>query len=147
MIKFDLKCGEGHQFESWFQSADAFDKLKSAGMVTCAICGNASVEKAIMAPRVQASRKRAVLNEESDSAPLSTPGTAAEKAMKDWKKHVEENSEYVGMSFAAEARDMHDGVTPERAIHGEAKPEEARKLMEDGVPVAPLPFVLGRKTN
>lgn len=147
MIKFDLKCGEGHQFESWFQSADAFDKLKSAGMVTCAICGNASVEKAIMAPRVQASRKRAVLNEESDSAPLSTPGTAAEKAMKDWKKHVEENSEYVGMSFAAEARDMHDGVTPERAIHGEAKPEEARKLMEDGVPVAPLPFVPGRKTN
>lgn len=147
MIKFDLKCGEGHQFESWFQSADAFDKLKSAGMVTCAICGNASVEKAIMAPRVQASRKRAVLNEESDSAPLSTPGTAAEKAMKDWKKHVEENSEYVGMSFASEARDMHDGVTPERAIHGEAKPEEARKLMEDGVPVAPLPFVPGRKTN
>ena len=63
------------------------------------------------------------------------------------RRHVEATSDYVGMSFAAEARAMHDGEKPERAIHGEARPDEARKLLEDGVPVAPLPFRTRRKVS
>ena len=144
MIKFGLKCSAGHQFESWFQSTDAFNKLKAAGMIKCAVCDTCDVEKDIMAPRVQASRKRA---KQSAETSLTKPANPAEQAMQDLKKHVEDNSEYVGMSFASQARDMHDGLTPARAIHGEAKPDEARKLIEDGVPVAPLPFVPNRKAN
>ncbi|SLN14032.1 hypothetical protein ROA7450_00242 [Roseovarius albus] len=150
MIQFTLKCDQDHRFDSWFQSAGAFDKLKAAGMVTCAVCGSGKVEKAIMAPRVQASRSKSAVP--SVDAPTSVPAgmlepSAAEQALAKLKKQVEDNSEYVGMNFAREARDMHDGIAPERAIYGEAKPEEAKKLIEDGVPVAPLPFVPGRKAN
>lgn len=144
MIKFTLKCEQDHQFESWFQSANAFDKLKAAGMVTCAICGAGSVDKAIMAPRVQASRNDTA---PPKGGPLSVPAHPAEQAIAALKKKVEDNSDYVGSNFAAEARDMHDGLTPERPIHGEAKLDDARKLIEDGIPVTPLPFAPGRKPN
>jgi hypothetical protein len=150
MIQFTLKCDQDHRFDSWFQSADAYDKLKAAGMVTCAICGSDHVEKAIMAPRVQASRSKAVapMPETPPSTPEKTlQPSAAEQALAQIKKQIEDKSEYVGVNFAREARDMHEGIAPERAIYGEAKPEEAKKLIEDGVPVTPLPFVPGRKAN
>lgn len=150
MIQFTLKCDQDHRFDSWFQSTDAFNKLKATGMVTCAVCGSAKVEKAIMAPRVQASRSKAAVPAVEGPAQASAGAlepSAAEQALAQLKKQVEDNSEYVGMNFAREARDMHDGIAPERAIYGEAKPEEAKKLIEDGVPVAPLPFVPGRKAN
>ncbi len=142
MIQFTLKCSEDHRFESWFQSSAAFDKLMDAGLVSCAVCGSQDVEKAIMAPAVRDSKTK------SAAAPSLTDATdPREQALAELRKHVEDNSEYVGMNFAREARDIHDGVSPDRAIYGEAKPDEARKLIEDGVPVAPLPFVPGRKTN
>jgi len=148
MIQFTLKCADGHRFDSWFQSAAAFDKLHAAGMVSCAICGNTQVEKAIMAPRVQASRSRdGIPDPKPQTAPEPPQATPAEQALAEFKRHVEANSEYVGVNFAREARDMHDGLTPERSIYGEAKPEDARKLIEEGIPVAPLPFVPGRKSN
>ncbi|WP_135501490.1 DUF1178 family protein [Roseovarius aestuariivivens] len=158
MIKFSLKCDRDHTFESWFQSADAFDKLKASGLVSCAVCGSDAVEKALMAPSVQASRKKAAprtpatapTTPPADPAPAATPAAPpgeAAKALAAIKRHIESNSEYVGLKFASQARDMHDGVTPHRPIYGEAKPEEARKLIEDGVPVAPLPFIPTRKTN
>lgn len=148
MIKFTLKCDQDHRFESWFQSSDAFDKLRRAGMVSCGICGSESVEKAIMAPTVRASRQAAVAPIDAPDIPsLSTPRNDVEQALAALKKQVEENSEYVGMNFAAQARDIHDGLAPKRAIHGEAKADEARKLIEDGVPVTPLPFIPNRKTN
>ena len=78
---------------------------------------------------------------------LRTPRDPREAALERLRRHVEENSDYVGMSFAAEARAMHEGLAPERAIHGEAKPEEARKLIEDGIPVAPLPFRTRERAN
>lgn len=144
MIQFSLKCAEDHCFDSWFKSSDAFDKLMSAGLITCAVCGSTKVEKAIMAPRVTDSRSRA---KKPASGALSTPSNPAEQAIAAIKKQVEENSEYVGLNFAAQARDMYEGTAPTRAIHGEAGPEEARKLIDDGVPVTPLPFIPGRKSN
>lgn len=120
-------------------------------MVSCAVCGTASVEKALMTPQVRDSKKKASApmepSEQSGQGALSTPQTPAEQAMAEMRRKVEENSEYVGMNFAQEARDIHNGDAPERAIYGEAKPKEAKALMEDGVPVAPLPFMPGRKTN
>lgn len=144
MIQFSLKCDQDHRFDSWFQSAEAFDKLTSAGMVTCSVCGSTAVEKALMAPSVRASRERAAAPE---GAALSAPAGPAEQALAELKKKIEANSEYVGLNFAREARDIHAGLAPERSIYGEARPEDARKLMEDGVPVAPLPFLPNRKSN
>ena len=136
MIRYTLKCAADHAFESWFPSAAGFDSLKAAGHVTCPTCGTAQVEKALMAPRVA-----------QGQGELTTPPSDAEKAMADLRRKVEENSEYVGVNFVAEARKMHEGTVPERSIYGEAKPAEAIKLLEDGVPVAPLPFMPARKTN
>ena len=146
MIQYTLKCSDGHTFDSWFQSAEAFDKLSNAKMVACAICGGTDVEKSIMAPNVRPSRSKSVAKTETPG-PLTQPANPQEAALAQLKEHVEKNSDYVGMNFAAEARAMHDGDAPARAIHGEANPGEAKKLIEDGVPVAPLPFRPTRKTN
>jgi hypothetical protein len=149
MIQFSLKCSNDHRFDSWFQSSDAYDKLERAGLVTCAVCGVASVSKAVMAPRVRPARDAAPLPVPAGpKAPAQTaPSHPAEPALAALKKHIEANSDYVGKDFAREARAIHDGTAPERAIYGEARPEEARRLIEDGVPIAPLPFVPRRKTN
>jgi hypothetical protein len=150
MIQYTLKCANGHEFDSWFQSAAAFDRLVSTGMVSCVVCGGAEVEKAIMTPRVRTAR-RAVTGPQTPQkptpGPLSQPASPAEQAMAELRKKVEEKADYVGKDFATEARAMHDGETPTRSIYGEAKMEEAKQLIEDGVPVMPLPFSPGRKTN
>ncbi|PJE36448.1 DUF1178 domain-containing protein [Pseudooceanicola lipolyticus] len=139
MIQYALKCAEGHTFDSWFQSAEAFDRLARTGMVSCAVCGGTKVEKAVMTPRVSTGEK--------PKGPLSKPASPAEQAMAELRRRVEENSDYVGADFVREARAMHDGDIPERAIYGEARIDEARKLAEDGIPVAPLPFMPNRKSN
>lgn len=133
MIRYALKCPQGHGFESWFQSAAAFDTLKAAGHVACPECGDAKVEKSLMAPAL--------------GTTLKAPPSDREKALADLRRHVETNSDYVGMNFAAEARRMHEGDAPVRSIHGEARLDEARQLIEDGIPVAPLPFLPTRRTN
>ena len=138
MIRYALRCAEGHDFDSWFANAAAFDDLKARGLLACAVCGGAGVEKALMAPRVAVAEPAADLR-----APLSP----AEEAMARMRAEIEAKSEYVGVNFVTEARAMHAGTTPERAIDGEAKPEEARKLLEEGVPVMPLPFLPSRKAN
>lgn len=144
MIRFTLVCDQDHSFDSWFQSSEAFDKLKASGMVACGICGSAKVEKALMAPAVRPARKAATA---PTDRPLSTPQTEVEQALAALRRQVEENSDYVGMNFTAEARAIHAGEKPDRAIHGEAKLEDARALLEDGIPVTPLPFLPPRKTN
>ncbi|MEX0307960.1 MAG: DUF1178 family protein [Ruegeria sp.] len=151
MIQYALKCSKGHSFDSWFQSAAAFDKLSAAGMVTCAVCGCDKVEKAVMTPRVRPARKVSAKNDRTsvsaDQINMVTPTPEIEEVLVELRRKVEENSDYVGKDFASEARKIHLGDAPERAIYGEAKPEEAKSLIEDGVPVAPLPFVPSRKTN
>ncbi len=144
MIKYSLICSEGHRFESWFASADAFETLRGSGMVTCAICSSGVVEKAMMAPTVKSSDARA---EAPPEKPLSKPTSAQEQALDALRKKVETESDYVGRDFAREARAIHEGEAPQRSIHGEANAQEARGLIEDGVPVMPLPFTPKRKTN
>ena len=139
MIRFSLTCDKEHGFDSWFPSGAAYETLKAGGHVACPICGSTVVDKALMAPAVALARR--------DEAPLRSADTPVEQAIAALKKQIEENSEYVGMNFAAEARRIHQGDAPERAIHGETRLEEAKKLIEEGVPVAPLPFLPARKTN
>ena len=134
MVRSSLACAEGHGFESWFASATAYDDLAARGLLSCAECGSAKVEKSLMAPAV-ATR---------DAIAVKNPREAMLAAL---RRHVEETSDYVGPSFAKEARAIHDGTAPERPIWGEAKPEEAKSLLEDGIPVAPLPFIPKRQAN
>ncbi|WP_417719753.1 DUF1178 family protein [Salipiger sp.] len=141
MIQYSLKCTQDHQFDSWFQSAAAFDKLQAAGMVSCAVCGSSDVHKELMAPRVNSGKTAAA------PTPLSEPASQEEKALRAFREHVEKHSDYVGGNFATEARAMHLGETPHRPIWGETRGEEARSLIEDGVPIAPLPFRPTRKTS
>ncbi|SLN50331.1 hypothetical protein AQS8620_02166 [Aquimixticola soesokkakensis] len=157
MIRYTLKCTNAHIFDSWFQSAAAFDSLHAAGHTSCPTCGDKAVQKTLMAPNVakgssDAADARAPSHEAPAGAarpqtPLSAPQNETEKAIAAMREQVEKNSDYVGVSFAAEARKMHAGDTPTRAIWGEAKPQEARALLEEGVPILPLPFLPKRKTN
>lgn len=146
MIKYSLKCDQDHVFDSWFQSAEAFDTLKSAGHLTCAICGSSHVEKAMMVPQIAPARKTAVVPAKEKPS-LSEPASEMERAMAELRKKVEENSVWVGKDFAQEARAIHSGDAPDRPIWGEAKFSDAKALVEDGVPVAPLPFGPKSKAN
>jgi hypothetical protein len=163
MIRYALHCAQSHDFESWFQSAAAFDRLAQQGHVACPLCGGTDVTKALMAPSVvidiaPPTRPGHVASPagvpdprptQSHEAPpaLRTPRTDLERGLADLRDRIERESDYVGLSFASEARAMHDGTAPERPIWGEARPDDARKLIEDGVPVAPLPFLPRRKAN
>ncbi|MEO0485850.1 MAG: DUF1178 family protein [Pseudomonadota bacterium] len=159
MIRYTLKCSKDHVFESWFASASGFETLKTAGRLSCAVCGDAAVDKTLMAPAVAVASpapetpERAVPSEAPKAAEgpalpdLTTPTTPQEVALQKLKDHVEANSEHVGRDFARRARAMHDGTEPDTPIHGEASLKEAKSLVEDGVPIAPLPFMTTRRTN
>ncbi|MFN0113845.1 MAG: DUF1178 family protein [Paracoccaceae bacterium] len=152
MIHYDLECDRGHGFDSWFQSADAFDRLSGQGMVACARCGSPKVKRALMAPALRKPREAVPVAAGPAAAKLGPPRLSRpegdlEEALAELRRQIEENSEYVGLNFAAEARAIHEGDAPERAIYGEARRDEARALIEDGVPVAPLPFLPTRRAN
>ena len=144
MIRYSLKCEAGHGFDSWFKGAEAFSTLVSAGQVACPVCGSARVGKELMAPAVRPARKAEAAVARPD---LSAPVSELEQKIAELRRQIEANSEYVGMNFAAEARAIHAGDAPERTIHGEARPDEARAMIEEGLPVAPLPFLPARKVN
>ncbi|MGB3408525.1 MAG: DUF1178 family protein [Jannaschia sp.] len=138
MIRYALRCKDGHSFESWFQSGEAFDALVARGLLSCAACGSTDVGKALMAPKVQADR--------AEAQTLVTPPTEMERKIAALRAKVEAESTYVGGRFAEEARSLHEAGT-EKAIWGEANATEARALIEDGIPVAPLPFLPRSKAN
>ena len=140
MIRFSLKCSKNHSFESWFQSSEAYEKLAAAGLLSCVECGDGQILKSLMTPKISTTKAKAETS-------LTTPMSETEKTLAKLKTEIQTNSEYVGMHFATEARAMHDGEQPARAIYGEAKPEEAKALIKDGVRVAPLPFMPKRQTN
>lgn len=146
MIKYQLQCPDGHRFDSWFSSSADYERLERAGHLACAVCGSADISKALMAPRVSTSEDSGKINPASthipapSTSPLSAPASPAEQALRTLRKKIEAEAENVGRKFAQEARAMHEGESPRRAIYGEARPDEARDLIEDGIPVAPLPW-------
>ena len=143
MIRYTLRCDEGHAFDSWFASAAAFDALERAGHLSCAVCGTGQVAKTLMAPRVASGGEdRPPARPER---PLSEPRSDAERAVAELRRKVEKDSDYVGRDFARRARAMHDGSETPRSIWGEARLDQARALAEDGVPVMPLPFAPRKK--
>ena len=136
MIRYNLKCARAHEFEAWFRSSAAYDEQRQAGQVGCAVCGSTEVEKAVMAPALKGERPR---------PSLTKPASPAEAALSEMRRKVEATSDYVGREFAAEARRIHDGEGDKRAIWGEASLDDARALKDDGIPVAPIPWM--RRTD
>jgi hypothetical protein len=133
MIVFDLKCATGHVFEAWFGSSGDYDDQQARGLVTCPLCGDGSVVKAVMAPNVAAKG-----NQSPDVTPAAMKAAMRELARMQSK--ALETSTWVGRDFASQARAMHAGEQEQATIHGQATPAEAQALVEEGVPVAPLPL-------
>ena len=132
MIKYALQCDGGHGFEGWFGASDDFEDQGARGLVTCPVCGSAAVTKQIMAPAVAGTKVR-------DASPSPKLREMMMEAGQKVRAHVEENFDYVGDAFAAEARSIHEGASEERPIYGEATPAQIEGLQRDGVQVAPLP--------
>ncbi|MBK19227.1 MAG: hypothetical protein CMM52_10385 [Rhodospirillaceae bacterium] len=139
MIVFDLICTNDHEFETWFPSSDAFDKQRKAKKVECPVCGDTSVEKALMAPSVSGTKKKGEQAVHLSSQAQEQMGQYM-SALKEMRDHVEKNSDYVGDKFPEEARKIHYGETEERSIHGEASAEEAEELQEEGIDVQRIPW-------
>jgi hypothetical protein len=153
MIHYNLRCERGHAFESWFQSSAAYESQEKRKLVNCPVCGSAKVERAIMAPRIVGKKGR----DKAEPAPVTAaPADSAASAptpllmaqerelrakLKELRDHIVKNADNVGERFPNEARKMHYGDIEHRPIYGEASPDEARALIEEGVEVSPLPVL------
>jgi hypothetical protein len=154
MIHYNLRCKKGHAFESWFQSSSAYETQEKRRLVSCPLCGSTDVERAIMAPQI--ARKKGREQAPAEQAPV--PARAAEVTppststpllmtqerelrakLKELRDHIVKNADNVGERFPNEARKMHYGDIEHRPIYGEASPDEAKALIEEGVEVMPLP--------
>jgi len=144
VIRYTLICETGHEFESWFQSSDASERQLERGLVDCPTCGSANVSKAIMAPAIRTSkqkRDKVPVAEQQPVALLSAKEQEARKLLKELREHVTKNAENVGDKFPKLARQMHHEEIDSRSIYGNAKPDELRSLLEEGVEVQPLPIL------
>jgi hypothetical protein len=134
MIRYALRCDHEHPFEAWFGSSSDYDDQAARGLVECPYCASRTVSKQIMSPAVAGTRRTSP--EPEMAARMHTMMTEAAREV---RAHVEQNFDYVGDSFAKEARDIHEGRSEKREIYGEASPAEVKKLKDDGIPCSPLP--------
>lgn len=159
MILYTLNCDHGHTFESWFQNSASYDKQAKRGLISCPACGSAKVEKALMAPRLARTDVAAPTppapHVTMPSAPAAAPAGPAKTSvaimspperellnkLKELRDHVTKNASYVGSRFPEEARKIHYGETEHRSIYGEASPDEAREMQEEGIEFHPLPII------
>lgn len=147
MIRYALGCEKGHGFESWFKSANAYDKQAARGLIGCPVCGSTKIGKAIMAPGVA----RGAAGEAPVPAPAREPraqvAMLSEKErelrtkLRELRDHVVKNADYVGGKFPEEARKMHYGEVAHRSIYGEASTADAAELIEEGIELHPLPIL------
>jgi hypothetical protein len=142
MIRFSLVCDNGHDFESWFASNESYDFQIEQNLVTCPHCSVARISKAVMAPAVARARNAGKAVAAKQNVALIGEGDAELRKMaRDLHAKIVDSTVDVGAEFPAEARKIHDGDAPERAIRGQASAEEARALIEDGVSILPLPIL------
>lgn len=152
MIRYALACQNGHDFESWFRGSEDFDRQNARGLVNCPVCGSASVAKQLMAPSVARTDRGRTIDQtgvavtetpapEAGVALLSEREAQLRAMLRAVREQVVANSEDVGKRFAEEARKIHYGESEQRSIFGEASPEDARALNEEGIEFHPLPVV------
>jgi hypothetical protein len=154
MIRYSLRCERDHAFESWFQDSSAYDAQVKRKLVSCPVCASVKIEKAIMAPRIVGKKGRdraeplpaAPTPAAAETPAASTPLVMAQERelrakLKELRDHIVKNADNVGERFPNEARKMHYGDIEHRPIYGEASPEEARSLIDEGIEVSPLPVL------
>jgi hypothetical protein len=151
VIRYTLACAAGHSFESWFPDSAASEQQLARGLVACPACGSTLVEKAIMAPSIgRAGREPDAPPAAPSPAPESTSQPVAllsqreqelRRMLKELRDHVKQNADYVGEKFPELARQMHNDEIDKRSIYGEAKPQEVKDLLDEGVEVQPLPIL------
>ncbi|MBK1868145.1 DUF1178 family protein [Aestuariivirga sp. YIM B02566] len=152
MIRYDLICDKGHEFDGWFSDSAAYDAQAKRGLVTCVHCGSAKIEKQLMAPGipVKGNRKKEGPTRPAASASAAQPVLASAfdprqekllQMMREMRKAVEENAEYVGNRFAEEARKIHYEESDKRGIYGETTAQDAKELIEEGIDIHPLPVL------
>jgi hypothetical protein len=151
MIHYQLRCGAGHAFDGWFRDSAAFEQQTEAGYTTCPVCGAADVKRALMAPALGKKGRKppAQIEASAVAAPERPPTPIAGGELPDGMRamlqklraEVEKKCDYVGSEFAAEARRIHSGASEKRGIYGEASPEDAERLADDGIDVAQIPWV------
>jgi len=145
MIRYALICDHSHEFEGWFGASADFDDQQARGLIDCPVCSSKAVRKAIMSPAVAGTKTRS-----QDQSPAQTDAqnhAVMMEAMGRIRQHVEDNFDDVGDAFATEARAIHEGRSEDRGIYGQATSQEVRELVEDGVPIAPLPPEPPKKTE
>ena len=145
MIVYDLSCDSGHRFEGWFGSSDDYAEQRGLGLVSCPQCGSGAVDKAPMAPAVPRKGNRLPVapvqgKQAMTRGPMPPEVAAALQHLAEAQARALKDSRWVGDRFAEQSRAMHYGERPPETIHGQATPEEAAALFEEGVPVASLPF-------
>lgn len=155
MIKYALVCERKHNFEIWFSDSADYDKQRKRGLVTCPVCDSKKIEKAIMAPALgRSAKKRSAPIEAPAPAPEAPAASVSEPVamispqerefrakLKELRDHLTKNADNVGKKFPEEARKMHYGETPHRSIYGEASPQEAKELHDEGIEFHPLPVL------
>lgn len=140
MIRYDLICDKGHEFDGWFRDSTTYDKQARRGFVSCSVCGSSKVEKQLMAPGIPAkSNRKDEVPQRMVAGPVDPRVAMMMKMMREMRQHVEENADYVGDKFAEEARKIHFAEAEARGIYGEATADEATALSEEGIEVFPLP--------
>jgi len=146
VIRYALVCEAGHGFESWFRSSDDYDRQRKRKLVACPVCGSGSVDKQIMRPSLARTEKAAagvppVSDEPAPVAVMSPQEQELRAKLKELREQVIKNADYVGEKFPELARKMHYDKIERRSIYGEAKPEDVKSLVEEGVEVHPLPVL------
>lgn len=140
MIRYDLICDKGHGFDGWFRDSSAFDEQAGRGLVSCSVCGSPKVEKQLMAPGIPVkSNKKDSSPQKMMAGPVDPRLQMMLDMVRDMRKQVEANADYVGDKFAEEARKIHYAEAEKRGIYGEATQDEAEALIDEGIEVHPLP--------
>ena len=132
MILFTLRCAREHEFEGWFPDNHRFEAQHADGGIACPHCGDTSVEKAVMAPRLGRSR---------EAMPPAAALAQLRKVLIEMRRQVETHCDYVGNQFANEARRIHYGETDPHAIYGEASDAESRELVDEGISFGQIPWI------
>lgn len=138
MIVFELICPDNHRFEGWFASAEDFDAQRARGLLSCPSCGNAQVEKLLTA-KIGRSSEGAEPRSLKAAGKAPVPAAQPQVSLQQLIEHVLRHSENVGDRFVQEVRAMHREEVPARAIRGTASASEAEELLDEGIPVLPLP--------
>ena len=145
MKVLNLHCGQGHVFEGWFAGEDDFQAQLGQGLLECPMCGTHEVRKALSAPRLNLGARGPASPPSSEVAPASAPGAALQAAWLSAARRIMAESEDVGARFTEDARRMHYGEASQRAIRGQASLEETAQLLDEGIPVVPLPLPAATK--